>query len=230
MRIHVLQHVPFEGLGSIAAWLDARKAVVSYTRFFESAILPDPTTVDLVIALGGPMSVNDEGELPWLAAEKAFVRSCITANKAVLGICLGAQLIASALAARVYPGPHREIGWLPIEAVPTPEGLFAFPTVVTVFHWHGETFDLPPDAIRLARSAGCENQAFQVGRRVMGLQFHLETTPTAADAILTHCRDELVDGPYIQAEAVIRSVAPISYDRVNGLMVEVLDYLTREVG
>jgi GMP synthase-like glutamine amidotransferase len=230
MHVHVLQHVPFEGLGSIAAWLEARNAVVSHTRFFESAILPDPTIVDLVIALGGPMSVNDEHELPWLVAEKGFVRACIEANRAVLGICLGAQLIASALGARVYPHPPKEIGWLPIEAVPIPEGAFAFPPVVPVFHWHGETFDLPPDAVRLARSMGCESQAFQVGRQVMGLQFHLETTPTAADAILTHCRDELVDGPFIQAEAVIRSVPSSTYQRVNVLMAEVLDYLTRGVG
>jgi GMP synthase-like glutamine amidotransferase len=101
MRVHVLQHVPFEGLGSIATWLGARKAVVSHTRFFESASLPDPTTVDLVIALGGPMSVNDERELPWLVAEKAFVRSCIEGNKPVLGICLGAQLISRRCRPRV---------------------------------------------------------------------------------------------------------------------------------
>jgi len=130
----------------------------------------------------------------------------------------------------VYPNPQKEIGWLPIEAVPTSEGAFAFPPVVPVFHWHGETFDLPPDAVRLAQSLGCENQAFQVGRQVMGLQFHLETTPTAADAILTHCRHELVDGPYIQAEAVIRSVPSSTYHRVNALMAEVLDYLARDVG
>ena len=154
----------------------------------------------------------------------------IEGNKPVLGIWLGAQLIASALGARVYQNPQKEIGWLPIEAVPTSEGAFVFPPVVPVFHWHGETFDLPPDAVRLAQSLGCENQAFQVGRQVMGLQFHLETTPTAADAILTHCRHELVDGPYIQAEAVIRSVPSSTYHRVNALMAEVLDYLARDVG
>lgn len=229
MRAHVLQHVPFEGLGSIASWLAQRDATITYTRFFESPVLPAPAAVDLVIALGGPMSVNDERELPWLAAEKAFVRECIAAGKAVLGICLGAQLIASALGARVYHGAYKEIGWLPVEAAPTPAGVFAFPPRATVFHWHGETFDLPAGAIRLAGSAGCANQAFQLGPRVIGLQFHLETTADAADAILTHCRDDLVDGPYIQAEEVIRAVPPSRYDGVNRLMAEVLGYLTREV-
>lgn len=230
MRVHVLQHVPFEGLGSIASWLGQHDVVVTHTRFFESPDLPDPAGIDLVIALGGPMSVNDEYELPWLVAEKALVRACIAAGTPVLGICLGAQLIASALGARVYPGPYKEIGWFPIEAAPTPEGVFAFPPVVTVFHWHGETFDLPPDAVRLARSAGCANQAFQIGQRAIGLQFHLETTAAAADAFLTHCRDELVDGPYIKSEESIRAVPSSAYDTVNGLMTEVLGYLTREVG
>jgi GMP synthase-like glutamine amidotransferase len=228
LYVHVLQHVPFEGLGSVAGWLAQRDAVVTYTRFYEAATLPDPSAVDLVIALGGPMSVNDEQDLPWLVAEKAFVRACVAADKAVLGICLGAQLIASAQGARVYPGPHKEIGWLPIEGTPPQDGTFAFPASATVFHWHGETFDLPEGAIRLARSAVCENQAFQLGPRVIGLQFHLETTPAAADAIITHCRDELVEGPYIQTEAALRAVPPATYVAVNALMVEVLSYLTRD--
>lgn len=229
MYVHVLQHVPFEGLGSIAAWLAQHDAVVTYTRFFESAVLPDPAAIDFVIALGGPMSVIDEQDLPWLVVEKAFVRACVAANKPVLGICLGAQLIASAHGARVYPGPQKEIGWFPIEATPTPVGAFAFPANAMVFHWHGETFDLPEGAIRLARSAACENQAFQLGSRVIGLQFHLETTAAAADAILAHCRDELVDGTYIQSEAAMRGVAPSTYAAINALMADVLSYLTRGV-
>jgi len=230
MHIHVLQRVPSDGLGSIASWLAQQNGVITHTRFFESPDLPDPAGIDLVIARGGPMSVNDERDLCWLVAEKAFLRTCIAAAKPVLGICLGAELIASALGARVYPGPYQEIAWFPIEATPAPDSAFAFPQGVTVFHSHGETFDLPPDAVRLARGAGCANQAFEVGQRAIGLQFHLEATPAAADAILTRCRNELVDGPYIQAEAVIRSAPSSTYDRVNGLMAEVLDYLIREVG
>lgn len=229
MYVHVLQHVPFEGLGSIADWLAQRDAVVTYTRFYESATLPDPSAVDLVVVLGGPMSVNDERDLPWLVAEKAFVRACVAADKPLLGICLGAQLIASAHGARVYPGAHKEIGWFPVEATPTPDGVFALPASATVFHWHGETFDLPEAAVRLARSAGCENQAFQLGPRAIGLQFHLETTAAAAAAIVSHCRDELVEGLYIQTEAAIRGVPPSTYVAVNAVMADVLRYLTRDL-
>jgi GMP synthase-like glutamine amidotransferase len=229
VHVHVLQHVPFEDLGSIAGWLAQRDAAVTYTRFYESATLPDPSAVDLVIALGGPMSVNDERDLPWLVAEKTFVHACVAAGKPVLGICLGAQLIASAQGALVYPGPCKEIGWFPIAGVPVPAGAFAFPATTTVFHWHGETFDLPDGAVPLARSAGCEHQAFQLGSRVIGLQFHLDTTADAADAIIGHCRDELVDGTYIQSEAAMRGVPPSTYAAINALMAEVLSYLTRDV-
>ncbi len=228
MHVHILQHVPFEGIGSIQTWLTAKGATVSYTRFFEDPILPAPDTLDLVIAMGGPMSVNDEAELPWLKGEKQFILDCIAEGTPVLGICLGAQLIANALGGRVYPGPQREIGWYDIEAVTAAEGTFAFPAKVEVFHWHGETFDLPQGAVRLARSTVCENQAFQVGPRVIGLQFHLETTPESADAIITHCRDELQAGPTVQTEDSLRAVPVSAYEPINHLMAEVLDYLTRE--
>lgn len=229
MRVHVLQHVPFEGLGSIEAWLAERGAIVSRTLFFESAELPDIATVDFVIALGGPMSVNDEASLGWLIAEKRFITAALQAGKAVLGICLGAQLIASALGTKVYRNAEKEIGWLPIEATPARAGVFQFPPQATVFHWHGETFDLPPDAVALARSAGCALQAFQIGANVIGLQFHLETTPESADAIITHCRHELAAGVYIQSENEMRAVPASEYAAINALMAEVLTYLTRGI-
>ena len=225
MRVHVLQHVPFEGLGSIADWLLLRGARITYTRFFESTQLPALADVDFVIALGGPMSVNDEAELPWLRAEKRFVADAIASNKAVLGICLGAQLIASALGARVYPGPEKEIGWFPVFAAPDVSDAFIFPPSVDVFHWHGETFDLPPGAVRLASSAVCQNQAFQVGRRAVGLQFHLETTPASADAIISNCANELRPARYIQTEAELRGVPAASYAGINALMAKLLEYL-----
>lgn len=228
MRVHVLQHVPFEGLGSIEAWLAQRQARVTFTHFFEaSAQLPSLDGIDLLIALGGPMSVNDEAQLPWLRAEKRFVAEAIEGGKAVLGICLGSQLMASALGAAVYPGPDKEIGWFPLLAEPAVAGTFAFPASRDVFHWHGETFDLPPGAVHLARSAGCRHQAFQIGRRAIGLQFHLETTPDSARAIIKHCGDELVPQRYIQAEDELLGVPADRYAGINALMSEVLDYLTQ---
>ncbi len=229
MRVHVLQHVPFEGLGSIEAWLSHRGASVSYTRFFESAQLPPLADIDFVIALGGPMSVNDEQKLPWLHDEKQFIADAIASNKAVLGICLGSQLIASALGARVYSGSEKEIGWFPVFAKPLVPDTFVFPKNTEVFHWHGETFDLPSGAFHLASSAACQNQAFQIGTRVIGLQFHLETTPNSAEAIISHCADELLpQSRYIQTESALLSVPAVNYAGINALMTNILDYLVRD--
>ena len=231
MRAHYLQHVPFEGLGSIGPWLRAAGYAVTSTRFFESTGLPAPDEIDLLIAMGGPMSVNDEAEHPWLVPEKRLIRDCVQTGKAVLGVCLGAQLIASAMGARVHRHHTREIGWFPIQALRSKGGsTFRFPPSVDVFHWHGETFDLPSGATLLARSEACENQAFQLGRSVMGLQFHLETTPEAARDIVAHCRDELVPAKYVQSEAAILSASPETYRRVNGLMAEVLSHVLGTAG
>lgn len=230
MRAHILQHVPFEGIGSIEHWLNGRGASVSWTRFFESTELPTLETFDLIIALGGPMSVNDEADLPWLRAEKRFIAAAIEARKAVLGICLGAQLIASALGAPVYPNTEKEIGWFPIAAEPHRPGCFRFPDTVRVFHWHGETFALPTGAARLASSAVCRNQAFQIGTRVLGLQFHLETTPESADAIISNCNHDLVPERFIQTESALRATPPSAYREINFLMNEVLEYLVRPDG
>ncbi len=231
MNVHVLQHVPFEGIGSIEPWLLSHGAVIGRTRFFEKDwSLPDIESLDLLIAMGGPMSVNDETELPWLDHEKQFIRAAIRQGVAVLGVCLGAQLIVSALGARVFRAPQREIGWFDIAAVPGPADTFRFPDAMTVFHWHGETFDLPAGAIRLAQSAACANQAFQIGANVIGLQFHLETTPESACAIITHCRDELAKGEFVQSEATIRAAPPAAYARINEVMNGVLDHLTRARG
>ncbi|MDK9706498.1 MAG: gamma-glutamyl-gamma-aminobutyrate hydrolase family protein [Desulforhopalus sp.] len=227
MRAHSLQHVPFEGLGSIAPWLDAAGYSQTATKFYQSISLPDPHDVDLLIVMGGPMSVNDEHELPWLRDEKQFIRQCIDANKAVLGICLGAQLIASAMGSPIYKNRHKEIGWLTVEGVTGPgKGCFAFPPAIKVFHWHGETFDLPPGGQLLARSAACTNQAFQLGQSVIGLQFHLETTPESAKELVSHCREELVEAEYIQTEATILGASSSQYQAVNTLMATVLAYLT----
>ncbi len=227
MKVHVLQHVPFEGLGSIASWLKDHKAEVTSTRFYDNPALPPWSGLDLIIAMGGPMSVNDEATLPWLRSEKQFIRGAVEHGVPVLGVCLGAQLIASALGARVYRNTQKEIGWFQIEATACPADAYHFPAKCTVFHWHGETFDLPDDAVRLAKSAACENQAFQVGRHVIGLQFHLEATPESAASILYNCGDELVPGTYIQTESELGIVSGAVYAEINTLMDKVLSYLTR---
>ena len=222
MKIQVLQHVPFEGSGSMAGWLAARRVEVGLTRLYAGDPLPRADEIDGLIAMGGPMSVNDEDELPWLRPEKELVRNAVSRGIPVLGVCLGAQLIASALGARVYPGPEKEIGWFPIQGVAGVAPAFQFPPECLAFHWHGETFGLPPGAVRLASSAGCDNQAFQVGSRALALQFHLETTPDSAAALVEHCRDELVPGPYVQTESELLAAPATHYAAINRLMGEVL--------
>jgi GMP synthase-like glutamine amidotransferase len=226
MRAHVLQHVPFEGLGSIGPWLQDRGAELRYTRFFADDPLPDLDTVDLLVAMGGPMSVNDEARLPWLKPEKQVVRDAIARDKPVLGVCLGAQLIASAVGSRVYRNASKEIGWYPVRCVGHREAVFPFPSECTVFHWHGETFDLPAGAVPLATSEACEIQAFQLKRNVIGLQFHPEMTAAGVRAIVEHCRGELLPDRYIQTAEEMLAVPPAHYRAANELMGDVLAYLT----
>jgi len=225
LHAHSLHHVPFEGLGSIEPWLKAEGYEITRTDFFRDPTLPEIETIDLLIVMGGPMSVNDGDTFPWLAQEKKFIRHCIESGKPVLGVCLGAQLIASALGAKVFRNPVKEIGWFPIEGVKANSSSFAFPQATEVFHWHGETFDLPPGATLLASSKGCTNQAFQLGRSVIGLQFHLETTLESARDIVANCRDELIPSLYVQKEKQILSAPPERYRAINELMGSVLSFL-----
>jgi GMP synthase-like glutamine amidotransferase len=232
VKAHYFQHVPFEGLGSIGTWLAAHGIDATGTRFDDSAKLPAVGDIDLLIVLGGPMSANDGRQYAWLATEQSFIRAAIEEGKRVLGICLGAQLIAGALGAKVYPNAAREIGWHPVASVPAVSAstAFRFPPALQVFHWHGETFDLPAGAVQLARSAACENQAFQVGPRVIGLQFHLETTPEAARALVAHCPADLQPAAHVQAAADILSAPDAHYAAANAWMGRVLAYLAAAEG
>lgn len=208
VRVHYCQHVPFEDLAALRPLLEAMGHTVAGSHLYRGEPALSVDQFDGLILLGGPMSVNDESRYPWLADEKELVRRAIHAGKRVLGICLGAQLIANALGSRVYRNAHREIGWHPVERTPeaaeNPLGAL-LPGRFEAFHWHGETFDLPDGAVHLARSQACSNQAFAIGDRVLGIQFHLETTPAAARALIEHGADELTAGPFIQSpEEIMR--------------------------
>jgi GMP synthase-like glutamine amidotransferase len=230
VRAHYLQHVPFESPGSILPWLEQRGASVTSTRLFEAHTLPAVGDFDLLVVMGGPMSVNDEAGHPWLIAEKRLVRDAIDTGRAVVGVCLGAQVIASALGCRVYRNEAREIGWFPVSATPAAAaGSLRWPDELPVFHWHGETFDLPSGAVRLASSEGCLNQAFQIGDRVVGLQFHLEATPETVAAMVEHCRHELTPDRYVQSEQELLATPRASYARANRLMDDVLMSVARAV-
>jgi GMP synthase-like glutamine amidotransferase len=177
--VYAFRHVAFEHLGMIAPALESRGLAVHYVDMFEGA--PAPARIAEaagLIFMGGPMSANDD--LPYLRAELALIEQAAKTGTPVLGVCLGAQLIAKALGARVYRNRVKEIGWFPVWWTPAAarDPLFAgLSAPETVFHWHGETFGLPPAAEWLARSEACSHQAFRVAANIYGLQFHLEVTP-----------------------------------------------------
>jgi GMP synthase-like glutamine amidotransferase len=226
MRIHWLQHVPFEGLGRIADWAAESGCPVSASRMFAGDALPSVSAFDLLIVMGGPMSANDGHVHAWLDGEKRFIAQALDAGKRVLGICLGAQLIASCAGARIRPNDYKEIGWFPVErtgaAARTAAGqVLAEKTLA--FHWHGETFDIPDGATHLARSRACENQAFAIGDRIVGLQYHLETTASSAAALIDHCRHELIEAPYIHSESEIRAQF-VNFPALQDGMNRLLDY------
>lgn len=206
LRIHYFQHVASEGLGSIEEWISASGHSLTSTRFFESTGLPEISDIDWLIVMGGSMSVHDEEQFPWLSEEKQFIRKAVEAGKTVLGICLGSQLISSALGARVYQNKNKEIGWFDIELTPfaQSDNLFSdMGSALKVFHWHGDTFDLPENAIHLASSEACKNQAYVYNGKVLAMQFHLETTLNILQLMIDNGKMELKSGKYVQAEKEI---------------------------
>ncbi len=227
MNIHCLQHVPYEGLGSIEAWIQGGSHGLCTTRLFCDEPLPAMEEFDLLVVLGGPMNIYEDSKYRWLIEEKRFIERVITAGKRVLGICLGAQLLADVLGARVYANTDKEIGWFPVEKTQFATGsrLFAaFPTRIEAFHWHADTFDIPAGALHVAHSPGCINQAFIYDEKVVGLQFHLETTPDTARALCIHGANELVEGRYIQTEPEMLS-GTHRFESVNSALSELLDSL-----
>lgn len=204
MHIHFIQHVAFESPGYILEWAQDKGFSTSFTRLYESAEFPPVESINWLVVMGGPMSVHEDDKYSWLAAEKAYIRSAIDAGKKVLGICLGSQLIAGVLGAAVYKNDQKEIGWWPVQTIDTQHPLTKdYPESFPVFHWHGDTFDLPPGAIHLFRSEGCKNQGFLAGNNVLGLQFHMEVNEQLVAQMMQHGKAELVDAPFIQDEASI---------------------------
>lgn len=230
MRAHYLQHADFERLGSIRPWLESRGYTITRTRLHLDEALPVLAEIDLLIIMGGVMSVNDEHAHPWLVAEKAFIRSAIDHGLAVLGVCLGAQLIANVMGSRVTRNALREIGWFPVHAVEHGRSdVFCFPARTNVLHWHGETFDLPARAIHLASSQACQHQAFQLGDRVIGLQCHLESTPSQIRAFVEATPEaELQPEEWVQPSGRLLGIPEGELEQATLLMGEVLDYLHRQ--
>lgn len=228
MKIHYLQHVPFEGIASIETWVKSNGHFLSATRLYQDEPLPMVEELDFLVIMGGPMNIYEENKYPWLMPEKKFIEQAIKHNKIVLGICLGSQLIADVLGAKVSPNTDKEIGWFPIELTPeaqTSKTFEVLPKELTVFHWHGDTFELPLGATRMAKSDGCQNQAFIYDAKVIGLQFHLESTPSSVEKLIENGADEIVEGRYIQKPKEMLS-SEDNFKKINDAMNSLLNRLT----
>lgn len=203
-KIILLTHVDFEGPGRIADWARARGHTLSQVNLGAGEALPKPESVAALVVMGGPMSVHDEKDHPWLAPEKKLVRDTIAAGKPVLGICLGAQIIASATGGRVVRNPAgREIGWWPLH-VAHRDSRFPISDGLTAFHWHGEMCEPPPQAVVIAGSAACPVQAFRIGEKALALQCHMETDAASLEAIISGCAGELGAGQeHVQSAAAL---------------------------
>lgn len=188
--VNVIRHLDFEDLASFTSILQVNDYQINYIEAADFALSPDELlqpdllSDDLLIVLGGPISVNDGAIFPFINEEIALLQQRITADKPTLGICLGAQLIASALGADVYSGRQKEIGWYDLtltDAGRQSPLRYLGSEHCRMLHWHGETFDLPEGAVLLASSEKCTNQAFSVGNNVLALQFHPEITQRAME-------------------------------------------------
>ncbi len=229
MIIHAIQHIAFETPGVITHWARENSHTLTTTHAYNGDPFPEPGAFDWLVVMGGPMGVKDEDQYPWLVEEKQVIQTAIEQRKVVLGICLGAQLIAEVLGAAVYPNTHSEIGWFPVsfssQAQKSP--IFAFaPPKTTVFHWHNDTFDLPDGAVHLTSSKACKNQAFSYENRVVGLQFHLEMQEEQIHAIVDYFRDDLVQSreagaDFVQsAEMILSTTNPLPH--TNAMMRQLL--------
>ena len=220
-------HVPFEGPGLISEWVKKKGHRMEFTRFYEGMDLPDKAVTDMLVVMGGPMNVKDFHMHPWMEGEIQWVKEFIASGKPVLGICLGAQILAAALGAHVYPGKNKEIGWFDLRFLPC-LGEYkicsGLPDTRKVFHWHGDTFDIPDGAVRIAESKAFPNQGFLYGKTVLALQFHLEMTPEMVSGLIGKCRNELVPGPYIQTEDELLDTSRFTPGN-RELLYHFLDYL-----
>jgi GMP synthase (glutamine-hydrolysing) len=220
--------VSFEGPAAIADWVRSRNHTLEFTRFYEGAPLPSLTAFDWLLVMGGPMSVHDVREHRWLAQEKQLIRSAMESGKVVVGVCLGAQLIADTLGARVYRGNHREIGWYDVEL--TPDGaqspLFrGLPASIRAFHWHADTYELPDGAVRLAGNRAFSEQAFSFGGRVLGMQFHLESTEDSVRRMVGEGVGDPGEGPFVQRVEEILSEPVRDFRRMHRSMRHIFDRL-----
>lgn len=225
-----MQHTQFEGPANIEVWAKRNGHSFSCVQAYKDE-LPLLGDFDWLVVMGGPMGVHDETIYPWLKAEKKFIRQSIATGKIVLGICLGAQLVAEALGASVGKNEEKEIGWYQVRLTPESGNAPAFkglPGEFMAFHWHGDTFGIPAEAMHVASSEACANQAFELGR-IVGLQFHLECSEESIELFIKNGSDELTDGRYVQKAGGIRA-GYVNLEKTGACLNLMLDNIEREFG
>jgi len=228
MRIHVFEHAVYEGIGTIADWAERGGHEVRFTRWELGETPPDPSTWDLLVVMGGPMNIYEEQEYPWLPAEKAMLDLVLAEDRPVLGICLGAQLLADRLGGPVGRNAWSEIGWQPVELTKAgaADPIFsALPERFEAFHWHGDTFALPPRGIHGAFSEACAAQAFRKGR-CLGLQFHLELSRDALAGLIG--ATDRFEGLYVQKPEVFLSRTQ-DFETLRKVNFTLLDRIQKEL-
>jgi GMP synthase-like glutamine amidotransferase len=229
MRIHCLRHEPFEGLAAIADWIRLNNHSLTYTHIYFDEPFPSVNEFDMLIIMGGTASVYETDKFSWLKEEKELIRQSINQNKKILGICLGAQLLANVLGSRVYKGLYKEIGWFPINI--HHKDVFNLPDLpdeLKVFHWHGDTFDLPEGAISIASSEAITNQGFIFGNGIIALQFHIEIDDNQLQMMIHAGSKELTEpGKYIQTASEVLAAKDVL--KINHLILfSLLDSLALE--
>lgn len=226
MKLNAILHVPFENVGSIEEWAASNGHALSLTRMYNDEPLPPLDSFDGLIVMGGPMGAYDDHLFPWLSREKIFLQSAIRERKKIFGVCLGAQLVAAVLGSVVHKNAYKEIGWFPIRKTFDKHKLFpafASSPTQTVFHWHGDTFEIPHSAQRLFESDGCKNQAFLYNDHVLGLQFHLELTTNGLEGLIQNCQNELIADHYIQVEDQLKSQYQTYFSENKHILFSLLD-------
>lgn len=235
MRALVLQHIACEPPGVFENVLRERGAQIHVAELDEGDPLPDWRGFDVILAMGGPMSVNDDGALPWLTDEKRMIGEAVRGGTPFWGTCLGAQLLAASLGARVYPGPEPEVGLMTVELTPdalTDPVFEGTPQELMTLQWHGDTFDLPDGAVRLAGSSDYPNQAFRWGS-AYGVQFHMEVSSEMAaswgdvPAYADYLERVLGRGAIARLVDDLSDHAPLIRSRGRGLFERWLDAATR---
>lgn len=227
MKIHCLQHVSFESPGVIIEWAQLHSHSLTYTRFYNNETLPSDLDFDLLVVMGGPMGFDDDEKYDWMPLEKAFIKNAIETEKAVIGICLGAQFIAQALGAEAKHGTSQEVGWFPVTFHNQANALPFLPESTPVFHWHGDTFDMPENAVQIASTQDFPNQGFVWNKKVVGLQFHLEVTQKSVEGMIEHVGHEIGEGEFCQTQNEILSTKK-HYEFNKQLIYQILDSITKQ--